>query len=98
MAISYIKTEEVENITKELLSLISEVSEEFNYLYSKFSRVPRVTKEWVGNQSDYYFKRVESDKKQYTVFVNQLKNIPIKINRDVYEFKMCTNNNLKEES
>ena len=98
MAISYINTTEVNNISKELISLANELNTEFNNLFTRFSEVPTVTKEWVGKQSVFYFKRVASDKKQYINFSNKLRDIGYKLSTDLYEIQTCINKNNKEES
>lgn len=73
--ITYIDTNEVDAISRELATLTKDLDAEFNYLFKRFANVPNVTKEWVGNQANYYFSRVDSDKQAYTTFTNELKNI-----------------------
>lgn len=98
MAISYINTDEVEKISRELFTLTDELSNEIDQLFNKFSEVPYVTKEWVGQQSIYYFNKVSLDRKQYKNYISKLYEITNKLNKDVYDFKLCTNTNLKEEA
>lgn len=98
MAISYMKTDEVENIANELISLANEFDSEINNLFVRFSEVSDITKEWVGSQSAIYFKRVANDKKQYNDFANTLKDIGYRLNSDVYEIKTCIKKNLDEEA
>lgn len=98
MAISYVNTIEVENIQKELILLANEFNDEINKLFLRFSEVPTITKEWVGNQAVYYFRKAASDKQQYNDFANKLKDIGYKLSMDMYEVKSCLNKSLNEES
>ncbi len=93
MAISYINTTEVEDISKDLISLVNELNTEINNLFTRFSEVPSITREWVGNQAQFYFQKVASDKAQYTDFIGKLRDIGYKLSTDVYEVQMCINKN-----
>lgn len=98
MAISYINTIKVENISKEIMSLANDLETEINNLYRRFSEVPTITKEWVGNQSQIYFRKVGSEKIQYINFVNNIKDISHMLSLNVYEINNCIKKNLDEES
>lgn len=98
MAISYMNTVEVENIAKEVLSLSNEFNVEINNLFNRFSEVPDISKEWVGSQASFYFKKVANDKKKYIDFANKLKDIGYKLSNDVYEVQTCMKKNIYEES
>lgn len=95
MAVSYMNTTEVENISKEILELANELNTEFNNLFKRFAEVPNITREWVGTQSQFYFNRVAADKVQYINFVNKLRDVGYKLSNDVYEMQNCIlkNNN-----
>lgn len=97
MAISYINTEEVKNIAKDIVSLANDLDYEFNNLFKRFSDVPTVTKEWVGNQANYYFNHIEKDKKQYMDFSNEIRNIGKKIDEDVNQIQSSINMNNSDE-
>lgn len=97
IAISYINTVEVENISKEIISLANDLNIEINHLFNRFLEVPSITKEWVGQKAQLYFRIVSSDKKQYIDFINNLKDIGYKLSTDVYEIQNCMNKNIKEE-
>ena len=98
MAISYVNTVELESISKEILSLANDLNTEFNNLFMRFSEVPTVSKEWVGKQANFYFRKVASEKKQYIDFTNKLKDIGYKLSTDLYEIQTCINKNNSEES
>ncbi len=98
MAISYINTAEVEDIAKEVISLANEFNTEINNLFNRFSEVPNISKEWVGSQSSFYFKRAANDKKIYNDFANKLKDIGYKLYTDIYEVQICMKKNITEES
>ena len=91
-------TIEIENIAKEIISLANELNNEFNNLFNRFHEVPNITREWVGQQAQFYFDRVALDKKQYVDFANDLKNIGYKLNTDITETESCIKRNLNEEA
>lgn len=98
MNISYVNTNEVESISKELISLANDFNNEINNLFNRFSEVPTVTQEWVGDKAQFYFKKVANDKQQYNNFASKLKDIGYKLSTDMYEIKTCINKNYNEES
>lgn len=98
MAISYVNTTEVESIAKDLISLSNEFNTEINNLFSRFSEVPSVTKEWVGNKAIFYFGKVSLDKRQYNNFATKLRDIGYKLSTDVYEIQTVMNKNNNEEA
>lgn len=98
MAISYVNTTEVENISKDLISLANEFTSEINSLFNRFSEVPMITGEWVGNQSRFYFNRISSDKIQYIDFANKIREIGYKLNADMNEIEYCINRTNNNES
>lgn len=97
MAISYINTTEVESIANDMISLANEFNTEIDNLFKRFSEVPHTTREWVGNQSEFYFNKIANDKNQYTDFANLLKSIGNKLNSDANEAKNCINKNYEQE-
>ena len=73
--ISYIYTERVNDIAGELILAAEKLSQEFTALFKRLEEVPSVTKEWTGNQADFYFSEVVLDKQQYMLFVDTLRRI-----------------------
>ena len=98
MAINYVNTLEVQSLSKEILSLANDFNTEINNLFTRFSEVPTITKEWVGPQSNFYFNKVSLDKKEYLAFANSLKDIGYKLSQDAYEINTCISKNLNAES
>lgn len=98
MAISYANTIEIENISKELITLANDLNTEFNNLFARFANVPTETKEWVGKQSMFYFELISHDKKEYTEFASKIRDIGYKLNKDVYEIQTCINKNNNAEN
>ena len=98
MAISYINTDEVKNIAKDINSLTDDLNSEFINLFTRFSEVPNVTKEWIGNKSEFYFNTIAKDKKQYLNFVKSLKAIAANLNMAVDDMQDCVIKNIKEET
>ena len=98
MAISYANTTEIQNIANDLISLADELNLEINNLFTRFSDVPTVTKEWVGDKSVFYFNFIASDKKQYNDFAAKLKDIGYKLSMNSYEIQNCIKKNIDIES
>ena len=73
--ISYINTNEVNNVADELLKAANKLEKEFESLFSRLENVPTITREWTGNQAELYFSTIILDKQQYITFVNELKSI-----------------------
>lgn len=97
MAITYVNTEEVNDIARDIMDLSQELNDEINNLFSRFADVPMVTQEWIGNQANYYFNRISSDKKQYTEFIGKIRNIGNELNKNVYEIDSCIRKNNDNE-
>lgn len=98
MAISYINTTEVENISKELISLAEDFNKEINNLFTRFSEVPYLTQEWVGQKSIFYFNCLAQDKQKYINFGNQLKDVGYKLSSGTSEIKSCIKKNINNEN
>ena len=98
MAISYINTNEVDNIAKEINSLVDDLNNEINNLFTRFSEVPTITQGWVGEKSFFYFNKDAENKKQYIEFINKLRDISYKLNRDSYEIQTCIKKSTSGES
>lgn len=98
MAISYVNTTEVENISKDLISLANEFNAEINALFTRFSEVPSVTGEWVGSKAQFYFNKISADKKQYIDFANKIREIGYKLSTDMNEVESCITRNNNNES
>lgn len=95
MSISYINTSDVENIANNIITLSSDLETEFNNLFRRLSNVPSITKEWVGNQSEYYFNTIINDKSKYIYFSKKINNIGKTLNDEVEKINLAisTNNN-----
>lgn len=93
--ISYADTNELENIAKEISFLASDLATELNSLFNRLSSVPTDTKEWVGTQADFYFAKVETDKKQYIDIVDKIKEFSRELNSEIVDIREAikTNNN-----
>ena len=78
--ISYANTDKMKSIAKDLSNAVDDLEKEFTSLYGRFQNVPEGTKEWVGDQAKFYFRRISSDKKQYDILVHELKRLSKEIN------------------
>ena len=72
MAITYVDTDELSSLVTDINALVQEYNREINRLFTKFSNVPTVTKEWVGDSAEYYFSNIMLDKSDFLNFGNQL--------------------------
>ena len=87
--ISRVNTAELEHISKDLLSAASDLETEFDALFTRFSNVPNVTKEWVGTQANFYFSRIAADKQQYTALVDKIRKIAQELNAETSNVQNC---------
>lgn len=97
MNITYINTTELEEIAKQLIEYAGDFESEINSLFTRFSDVPYITKEWVGNKSEFYFNRIGNDKQKYITFANNLRQIGYEINKVVSDTQNCMARNDNEE-
>lgn len=72
MAITYIDTERLKDINLEISNLIKNYYNEINSMFNKFSNVPYLTREWVGQSSEKYFGQVMLEKQDYLEFGRML--------------------------
>ena len=98
MAISYVNTQELDNVGSELVSLAQELEKKFTSLYNRLSSVPNVTKEWVGDKAVFYFNRVKEDKQSYMNFAQKIKDVGFMIKNNAAQIQNTINNNYKKES
>ena len=91
MAVTYFNSTEIESIAKDIYELSYQFEDEINRLFKRFEDVPTVTKEWIGNKSNYYFNSIALDKKYYTDFAESLRQISYNLNNTVNEVNKCIN-------
>ena len=80
--ITRINTDEVERISRDLTSAINDLESEVNTLYTRFSNVPTVTKEWIGGKANIYFSRIALDKRQYLILIDKLRSVARELNSE----------------
>lgn len=80
--ISYADTEEMREISKQLTTLANELDETFTALYARLSNVPNETKEWVGNQAEYYFETISNDKSDCQKIAERIKVLSSEIDKN----------------
>ena len=98
MAVTYINTDELEDISRNIVSLSKDLSDEFNSLFDRLINVPTVTQEWIGRQSQYYFRKAYYDKRQYSVFANKINELGTRIGTDARTMGTYIKSNLDQES
>ena len=82
MAITYVDTDRLRDIASKIETHTNDYEREVNSLFKRFEEVPYSSKEWVGNQSEEYFKRVAMDKSNFIEIANMLRKYVKKINDD----------------
>lgn len=96
--VTYMDTVRVDEISKELKRLADEYNKTITKLFTRLSEVPRISKEWIGNQADYYFNTIASDKSDFLSFGNNLRNVAIKLDYDVNHVLTSVNRLTRLES
>ena len=93
--ITYINTDEMNDIARELSSMTNDLESEFNTIFKRFSNVPNVTKEWIGNNADYYFSTTNEDKSSYDNLIKQLRSFSQELTSEAsnVERQIRANNN-----
>ena len=92
MALTYFNSTEVEDIARDISDLSNQFEDEINSLFKRFSEVPTVTQEWIGNKATFYFNYIALGKKQYIDFAESLRQISYNLNDTVNE----VNNSINE--
>lgn len=85
--ISYIDIGAVKDIAKDLESYSEELNEELTKLFSRLLKVPTETKEWVGNQSEKYFEKINLTTEQYYNIPRNIKKIANELNNEADELQ-----------
>lgn len=91
-------TNEIHEIANEIISLATEYETEINNLFRRFSNVPDITREWVGNEAKQYFDIVALEKQDYINVGETIKDYANKLIRDAESMEETVNVVLKEES
>lgn len=73
--ITYIDTEQLIQLAREIDEISSNYSTELNKIYTRLCDVPTISKEWVGQKAEYYFKDAQEEKAQCDRFIQALSNI-----------------------
>lgn len=82
MAISYVDTKRLKEISKNVILLSNRYDVLINELFKTFSLVPFETKEWVGQSSQKYFKIVSFDKIDFLKFGEHIREYGKRISND----------------
>lgn len=91
--ITYVDTDELEDIARDFQKATNDLEKEINSLYNRLSNVPNSTREWIGNKANIYFSKVALDKRQYVNLIETLRNIDKEIYTQASEIKACIKSN-----
>lgn len=97
MGLSYFNSNEVESIAVDIKNYATEFNTEIDNLFRRLSEVPTVTKEWVGGQSELYFRMICTDKDKYKDFGNKLYKIGEVLSSDINDVQTCAKENQANE-
>ena len=95
--IKYVDTNELGSISRELQKAANDLDFEFNAIFKRLEDIPTVTKEWVGNQAEYYFNRALLEKKQYTMFVDGIRKLGEEISTEASTMQEHINSNNRQD-
>lgn len=70
--VTYIDTDQLSQLAREIDEILSNYSTELNKIYTRLCDVPNITKEWVGQKSEYYFQDAQIEKEQCERFTQSL--------------------------
>ena len=73
MAIQYVDTDRVKEISKNIIYLSNRYDVLINKLFKRMTLVPYDTKEWVGQTAERYFKYVSLDKADFLKFSDKIR-------------------------
>lgn len=65
MAITRCDTKQMQDIANDITSLANEYEQKITKMFNRLANVPYDTKEWIGNQSEKYFKTILLDKTSF---------------------------------
>jgi len=68
-----VDTNSLKESGRDIISLTTELNEEFQALFSRISNMSNRTFEWVGASADEFIRRTNIEKAQYAKLVNILK-------------------------
>lgn len=95
--ITKIDTREIEQIAKDLKQLADDYNSLITSFFKRMNEVTTITKEWVGNQANFYFDKVFQDKMMYIEYGNMLRNIPTKLDNDLISISTHITKSTKRE-
>ena len=82
MAVSYIDTQSVKEISLNIIGCANEYEILINKLFKRFSEVPFTTMEWTGGRAEEFFNYVAIDKNEFINFGKKIRNLGKKISND----------------
>lgn len=68
----HIDTVKIRNCGNEIIKISVQMNEIINAMFNRINNMPTTTGEWVGPSANEYAQRANLEKRQYTVFANEL--------------------------
>jgi len=90
-------TNKVDEIKTDLNNLADEYTALITKFFKRMEEIPTITREWIGNQAEYYFGTVSREKINYVNYGILLKNIPTKLGNDLDQISNQINKVIKRE-
>ena len=82
MAVSYIDTQKIKDISQNIISEANKYDVIINKLFKRLIEMPFVTKEWIGNRAEEYIDYVSLDKSEFISFGEKLRDLGKRISED----------------
>ena len=98
MALSYAETKKIERIGEKIISLANDYDVEITKMFKRFSDVPHITKEWVGQSAEFYYDQILFDKGDFLEVSESIKQYGKKLISDATSIDETIDKAIKVES
>lgn len=90
MAITHCDTKQMQDIANDITNLANEYEQKITQMFNRLANVPYETKEWIGNQSEKYFKTILFEKQSFIELGENIKKYSKMISDYVSEIEQTT--------
>lgn len=98
MAITHCNTTDLRDIATDINSLANEYEQVITKMFNRLANVPYETKEWIGGQSEQYFRTILMDKGEFLSLGENIKKYSNLIKNSADAIDTCIKNNNTMES
>lgn len=97
-SLKHADTKEIRELANEIIVLANDYQEEVLSLFRRFANVPTITKEWVGDQAEYYFDTISFEKADFDYVGDGIKSYANKLISDCESIEGTIDRVIKEEN